>query len=418
MSATTVPAKELAIVRDLAKHVRELAFSDINQERKRLWTRHNDLQSERPMVLAEMSGVMDELGREPELQCRCEHDLARSLESELRAAAYRFEKVKDDGVIPEYLTVNWRVNLGNYGIKIPRHRGDNDGKLGSYVWEAPLKELPADLEKLTPRKPTVDREGTLRQKQQVEAVLDGILPVQIRGAFWWTQGLTWSAINLIGLEQLMLYMFDQPEGLHALMKFLMDDHIAVAEWAEKEGLLSLNNEADYIGSGGIGYTNDLPQPDYDPNGPVRLKDLWGLSESQETVGVGPDQFEEFIFTYQQPLAERFGLCYYGCCEPVHTRWHVIERLANLRKVSISPWCDEEKMAAALGNRYGYCRKPNPAGISTPAWDEQAIRKDLRRTLEVAGNCNLEFAMKDVHTLADEPSRLGRWVELARQEIEK
>ena len=58
------------------------------------------------------------------------------------------------------------------------------------------------------------------------------------------------------------------------------------------------------------------------------------------------------------------------------------------------------------------------GISTGVWDEAAIRRDERATLQAAHGCNLEFAMKDVHTLANQPWRLGRWVAIAREECEK
>jgi hypothetical protein len=129
-------------------------------------------------------------------------------------------------------------------------------------------------------------------------------------------------------------------------------------------------------------------------------------------------FEEFIFPYQQSVIERYGLCYYGCCEPVHTRWHVLKRLENLRSVSISPWCDQAAMAEELGRDYVFSRKPNPTLISTERFDEDAIRKDVRETLQVARNCNCEIIMKDVHTLRGEASRAARWVELARQEAEE
>ncbi len=76
------------------------------------------------------------------------------------------------------------------------------------------------------------------------------------------------------------------------------------------------------------------------------------------------------------------------------------------------------MAEALGSNYVYSRKPNPTLISTEHFDEDAIREDLRRTLTVAKNCNVEIVMKDVHTLAGEPERMARWVELARESIDE
>jgi hypothetical protein len=149
--------------------------------------------------------------------------------------------------------------------------------------------------------------------------------------------------------------------------------------------------------------------------PARIQDLWGLSESQETVGVSPAMFEEFIFPYQEPVITRFGLSYYGCCEPVHTRIKTIKRLKNLRRVSVSPWCDQAVLVDELGAEFIHCRKPKPTLISTDRFDEEAIREDIRATLRIAGGCPLELVMKDVHTLCDQPWRLGRWVTLAREE---
>jgi hypothetical protein len=143
-----------------------------------------------------------------------------------------------------------------------------------------------------------------------------------------------------------------------------------------------------------------------------------LLESQETVGVGPDPFEEFIFPYQLSVAERFGKCYYGCCEPVHQRLHVLKRFPNLARVSVSPWADEEFMARELGRDIVYSRKPNPTLISTERFDEDAIRADLRHTLDVTRGCRVEIIMKDVHTLRNEPERLPRWVAIAREVIDE
>jgi hypothetical protein len=47
------------------------------------------------------------------------------------------------------------------------------------------------------------------------------------------------------------------------------------------------------------------------------------------------------------------------------------------------------------------------------FDEDAIRNDIQTTMMIAGDCTIEFAMKDVHTLNGEPERLGRWVALTR-----
>jgi hypothetical protein len=74
--------------------------------------------------------------------------------------------------------------------------------------------------------------------------------------------------------------------------------------------------------------------------------------------------------------------------------------------------------AEFGGRYVYSRKPNPTLISTERFDEAAIREDVRRTLTAARGCRIEIVMKDVHTLNNEPARLPRWVQLAREVIEE
>lgn len=409
-----LPAHDVQILRELARRKAEIAQDPVNEERRRAWYALDAGQAARPMVLAEIGGIQDERRPVAAAAMRCESDAARRLEWGLRNEIYQFEELRDDHVVEPWVQCNWQVRTTGYGVEIVKHKGSNDAGHGSWKVEPPLKNLPEDLEKLTPRTFAVDREATAQARADLAELFDGILPVRLRGSYWWTLGLTGRAIDLIGLEEMMLAMFDAPEGLHGLMTFLRDDALHYAEWLEAEGLLQLNNENDYIGSGSMGYTQRLPQAGR--NGRVRLKDQWLLLESQETVGVGPEQFAEFIFPYQKSLADRFGLVYYGCCEPVHNRWHVLTELDNLSRVSVSPWCDEPFMAAACGEEVVYSRKPNPTLVSTDCFDEAAIRADLRHTLETAGPCRLEIVMKDVHTLKEEPDRLARWVALARDEI--
>ncbi|MFP3897231.1 MAG: hypothetical protein ACLFV5_10420 [Anaerolineales bacterium] len=413
-----LPQHDIDVLRELAEIKADIAETPKNRERREAWYRLDAGDGDRVMVLAEHGGVRDQRSPVPRDTLVCEREWARDLEYELREAIYRFQELQDDHVVEPVMNVNWHVTEGDYGVAPVMHQGGDETHMGSYVWDAPIRDLDEDFHRLHPRTFSVDREATLEEKARLEALFDGLLTVRIRGSFYWTMGLTWSAIDLIGLEQLMLAMYDNPAGLHRMMAFLRDDHLAFADWLESEGLYSLNNENDYIGSGSMGYTRSLPQEDWTEGMSVRTQDLWVLSESQETVGVGPEQFEEFVFPYQLDIVERFGKTYYGCCEPVNNRFHIIERIPNLARVSVSPWADQGFMADALGRDIVFSRKPNPALISTAHFDEEAIRSDIRQTLEVAGHCRLEIIMKDVHTLNDEPQRLARWVQIAREEIGK
>lgn len=405
------------VLRRLGERKRSLADHPVNQERRRAWYALDDGGTDaRVMVLAEHGGIRDRELPQPDSLLECTDPWARGIEKGLRSELYRFDTLQDDYVIEPFINTNWQVALGNYGVAAVMHDGSDAEHMGSRVWEAPIKDLDRDFGALRPRVFRVDREATACTQAQLESVFAGILPVRRRGGFYWTMGLTWPAIELIGLEGLMMAMYDNPDGLHRLMAFLRDDHLALIRWLEAEGLYSLNNENDYIGSGSMGYTRALPHAPV--VGAIQARDLWGLLESQETVGVGPLQFEEFIFPYQAAVGAQFGRTYYGCCEPVHSRWHILKRLPNLARVSISPWADQAFMAAALGDQYVFSRKPNPTQISTDIFDEAAIRADLRETLAITRGCRVELLMKDVHTLHNEPQRLPRWVQLAREEAER
>ncbi len=411
-----VPA-DLTILRQLANRKMEIAVDSMNLERKRLWLELHDGNCERPMVLAEWQGVMDK-DRPYSPTLHCTEDWARGVENALRQEIWVFEELQDDHVVEPWFNVNWSVQCSDYGVQTNFQQLDGREHLTAKRWDPPIKDIHRDFDKLHPRTFSVDRERTLRWKAHLEGVMGDIVPIRIRGGFWWTMGMTYQATLLIGLENIMLDMYDDPEGLHRIMQFLKDDHIAFARWLEQENLLSLNDENDYVGSGSIGYTREFSQSAHRDGAAITAGDTQVLLESQETVLVGPKQFAEFVFPYQLEIAKQFGSVYYGCCEQLHHRWEVVSRLPNLRRVSIAPLCDQEIMAEAMGNRYTFSRKPNPTLVSTDRFDEELIRKDLRTTLDITKghNCPVEMIMKDVHTLDNEPHRLARWVELAREEI--
>jgi len=402
-------------LRRLASRKMEIAADPVNRERRAAWLHHDEAPGGRPMILAEWGSIGDQRRPFGEDRLVCAGKWARGIEWNLREEISRFEELGDDHVVEPWFGCHWCTKVSDYGVQPVTHTTTNDGHLAARNWDPPIRDLDRDLGLLKPRTFAVDREATRAAQERLEAAIGDICPVQLRGNHYWTMGMTIEAITLIGLEGLMLAMYDNPAGLHRLMSFLRDDHLAYNAWLQAEGLLSLNNANDYIGSGSEGHTRRLPQPGWQAGQPVRLCDRWVLLESQETVGVGPELFETFVFPYQRDLSLRFGRVYYGCCEPVHTRWQVLKKLPNLARVSVSPWADEAVMAAACATHIVYSRKPNPTQISTAIFDEAAIRADLRRTLDVARGCRIELIMKDVHTLHEEPQRLARWVAIAREE---
>ncbi len=116
------------------------------------------------------------------------------------------------------------------------------------------------------------------------------------------------------------------------------------------------------------------------------------------------------------IAALFGLVYYSCCEPAHEIWKpCLSSFFNLRKVSISPWCNEEIMGKALRESKSiYSRKPSPVFLGVEGtFDESAYSAHIRKTLKAAAGCPLELIHRDIYTMSGDRQKVGRAVKLIR-----
>ena len=407
----TIPGNDRQVLRRLAGRVGELAGRDIENHKKQLWTDHNDLEgNNRPLIFCDPENGWKEIITEGHLECQSQ--LSRQWEFILRKEVFWGESMCDDRVIQGHFDMRDVFTCSAWGLSEVYSGGENGG---AKRWDSPITDID-DLSGLKFQTITVDPGATARDRELADSIFGDLLPIRRRNTWYWTLGLTQVLIKLRGLENMMLDMYDNPQGLHNLLAFLRDGTLDTIDFIERENLYTLNNEGDYVGSGGFGWTSQLPGSDFD--GRVRASDLWCLSESQETVGVSPEMFGEFVFPYQLPIVERFGLICYGCCEPIDSRWHIIKQIPNLRRVSVSPWCDRAKMAEYLGGDYVYSLKPHPGLLAGASFDPDAVRADIRDALTKTAGCRLEIIMKDNNTIRNDPARVIKWVQIARQEIDK
>lgn len=407
--ALTLTPHDRTILRRLAAATAELAARPLEQQKRDLWRRHNALEPTRPVIFCDPENGWHEIF--PDAALACTGELARLWEYRLRKEVFWGQEMGDDRVIEPFFDIAHIFTTSGWGFAIEKIGGEHGG---SYVWDAPVKTR-ADLERLHYPQIDVDAAATATLLALAQDTFDGLLAVRLRTAWWWTLGMTWTLVGLRGLNRLMYDLVDEPDLVHDLMAVLRDGTLAVLDSLEARDLLSLNTDGTYVGSGGFGWTDQLPQPDY--AGRTRTCDMWGFAESQETVGISPAMFEEFIFPYQLPLLARFGLNCYGCCEPLDRRWHVVQRFPRLRRVSVSPWADRPYMAEMLGDRYILSMKPHPADLAMAGFDEEHVRAVVRRDLRVTRDCRVEMIMKDNHTIGNDPRRVVRWVQIAREEAE-
>ena len=403
--------RDKEVLRGLAGKVKELSLDPAQEEKRKLWYLQNSLGSTRPLVFADPENGWNEIITEQKIKCR--GSLARRWETVLQKELFWGSEIKDDKPVESFFDIGYTFNEGSWGVPDVFHGGE---KGGSYAWEASVKEI-KDLQNIRFPQIEVDYKTTQDTFELAKEIFSDLLDVRLKGVWWWGVIRTWDLARLVGLEQMMIYMYDNPGLIHRVMEFLRDGNLARLDFLYKNKLLSLNNDGTYIGSGGLGYTTQLPKSGFDSN-MVRTDDMWGFSESQETVSISPQMFEDFIFQYQVPVLERFGLNYYGCCEPLEKKWDIIKNIPNLRRVSVSSWADPKKMAEFLQDKYIYCFKPSPTGLSVPDMDEASERKKIRNILEITRGCVLNILMHDNHTLGNNPGNIINWVKIVRQEIDK
>lgn len=406
----TVSKTDRDVLHRLATRVADMASKPEQDEKRLLWYRHNALEATRPLVFCDPEMGWHDIITDDQLECVGE--LARQWEWRLRTEVFWGEEMGDDRPVEAVFDVEYAFTETDWGLSDTVIGGENRG---AYIWKSPLATYD-DLDKLRVPRIDIDWNTTKSALELASEVMGDILDVRLNMRWFLGVGLTQTASRLRGLEQIMMDMYDEPEGFHRLMSFLRDGTMQRLDYLERNNLLSLNNDCTYVSSGGFGYSHELPQSDYDGQH-VRLRDTWGYAESQETCSVSPGMFEEFVFAYQKPILERFGLTCYGCCEALERRMSILKGLQNLRRVSVSPWADREVMAEALGNGYIYSLKPHPADLTVIDMDVDRIRKELRNTLNITRECRVEIIMKDLMTLRDNPSNVVTWCRIAREEIE-
>lgn len=410
--------EERDYLRSLARKQAEYAAEPIMLKRKKIWYNHNSLNGERPLIVMEMDSFEHEMFP----RFRCTSPLAIETEKSLLRHIINYEMIGDDKVVPDYYSMDWEITIDEFGLDLNREYAENyEGESLGYRDEHPIKTIQNDISKLKPAVFQVDRNYTRKKLEILQDMIGDILPIQVEN-----QHLRWhftpseKVVRLMGLQQMMYSLFDEPDQMHKLYSFINENILAFAKWMENEGLLTLNNANHFIGSGSYGFTNELPQ-DNKQNQKIERKDLWGNLNSQETVGISAKMYREFIFPYYYELAEQFGLVYYGCCEPVHSIWNCcISQLPNLRKVSISAWSDEKFMGEALSNSSViYSRKPSPNFIGVgKILDSEAFSQHILKTLQAAKDCHLEFIFRDIYTLSGDLSKPGKAVNIVRQLIDE
>ena len=405
--------KDRERLRYLASHQLEIANSPKNLGRVELWKRHNMYKGERPPIHIEV-GTFAHEAITPFLQC--EDPVARDIEYKLIHNFIGLEQFDDDRVVPPYFQQTYDIYFTLFGHHIKQTvMKKADGTELGHHFEHIIDDLYDDFHLIeSPSVFGVNKESTMKKNELYNDIFGDILPVKLVSDGLYSTP-TQHVVHMMGMENMLYAMYDYPDEFKKMMDRIADDYIAYFKKLESENVLHQNHAFEWVCQGSMAFYDEEKKLRQ-----IKTTDLWGFMDSQETVGISPEMFREFIFPCYKKIASVFGRLSYGCCEPVNTFWDDIKTLPNLKKVSISPWCDEDFMAEQLrGSGIIYHRKPSPTylGVGTNL-DEDAFRKHIEKTVKTAKGCKLEICQRDVYTVNNDMNKVRRYVEIIRETIDK
>ncbi|MBS5521819.1 MAG: hypothetical protein KHX56_06045 [Clostridiales bacterium] len=411
-----ISKKDRNRLRELARRQMENAMKESNQKKIKLWYKHNDLQGERPMLHLELWTFAQEII--PPLQT-CTDPWARAIEYQLYLNFLNQELFDDDKVTLPTYDISYDTWFCLFDIPVLQTFGtDGAGHqtLGQH-FEPVIQDLEDDYFKLKESTFGANMEAAIRQKERLEEIFGDLLPVRLKMDALYSVP-TQMLVHIMSMETMMYSLYDHPSLFKEMMERIAKDTLKYFDYLEEHHYILPTISGENLGQGTWCFNHTLPKGR--PGQALKTTDVWGFMDAQETVGLSPDMFKEFIFPCYQKISERYGLLSYGCCEPVDPVWDsCISKLKNLRKVSISPWCNEEFMSERLkGLPVIYHRKPSPnfLGVGN-ILDEEGVRAHIRKSLKLARGCSMEITQRDVYTINHDLAKARRYVDIIKEEIE-
>jgi hypothetical protein len=400
---------DLNILRELVAQTAEIAALPVQEEKRRLWRALNALKPERPMVMIDQI-CWNEMNVNDELTLQCEDPECRRYEEGLRRTLYQWRHFPVDMVVEPFLRVPLAVTNTGFGVGVEQDIavGDPTNSVVGHRFVNQF-ETDEDLEKITIPQVSHDPAETERRLALAHEFCDGLLEVRPWGVdpylSFWDPISTWMSV-----EGALWALVDRPEYMHRLVGKVTEGYLSLLDQLEAQGLLS--GPQSIIHCTGA-WVDELPAPGYDPARP-RCRDMWVFGLAQMFSTVSPQMFKEFEVDYAARVFARFGLVYYGCCDPLDRKMAEVRLLPNVRKISMSPWTDQELGASEIGTAYVFSRKPSPALLAWDDFNTAEVREDLQTTKDICDRhgCPLEFILKDISTVRYDPRRLTEWGNLA------
>ncbi len=405
------------VLRRLAAEIAEIAALPVHREKARLWRKLNDLESERPMVWINEI-CWHEMDVDGELTLVTGHPWAREQERDLRRTIYQWRHLPGDMIVNDYLECPLALHSSDFGIieDVDVAVTDAASDIYSRRFKIQIRDY-ADLDKIRMPVVTHNEKATDFRYAAMCDTYAGIMPVRKVGQshIWYSP---WDyLIRWWGVEEAMIDLVERPDLVHAAVDRMVDAWSTELDQFVALNAMALDCQNCRVGSGGYGYVSNLPGAEFDPQR-IAPHNMWGCSNAQIFSNVSPEMHWDFAVRHDLRWLSRWGLTYYGCCEPLDVKIDILRRIPNLRKISASPWCNIPRLLNKVGTDYVLSRKPNPAVLAWDDWHPEQAREDMRTFLEAARGCHVELIMKDISTVRYQPQRLWEWASIAMEVAEE
>jgi hypothetical protein len=407
---------EKNVLRGLVGEIVRIAALPVHREKAELWRRLNDLESARPMVwINEIP--WHEMNVGDELTLQTQHPWARDWETTLRQTLYQWRHLPADMIVSDFIECPLAIESTDFGIieDVDVARTDAANPIVSRHFNIQIRQ-PEDLDKIKLPRITHNRAATEFRFAAMSEVCQGLMPVKRVGQthIWYTP---WDyLIRWYGVTEAMLDLHDRPDFVDACVQRLALAWMTELDQFAAQNLLSPDCNNTRIGSGGYGYTTSLTTTD--PATHVLPNQMWGCSNAQIFSEVSPEMHWEHALRHDLPWLSRWGLNYYGCCEPLDFKMDVLRRIPNLRKISMNYRIKPNRAVQNVQDKYVFSYKPNPAFFAEDNFRLHEMRAELRAVLERARGCHVELIMKDISTVRYQPQRLWQWAVMAMELAEE
>ena len=402
-------AEDKKILRKLAYDYLKIANNDKNAENIRLHTAVNDLKQIRPVVLIDEL-PWSEMNINNQLTLQCSDPYLQEIEWFLRSNLYKNKYFPADMVVSPFIPVNKVIYSSGIGISVDEEMlpTDKDNNIVSHKYKDIL-QTEEDLENLHSPVITYDREESLKRYNMVGEILGDILPVKLTGIGSFHVGPWDDIARYRGVTNLLMDLADRPEFMHQIVQKLTGFELSKLEQYEALDLFEATPASLHCTPV---CTSDLPGESFDGIKLTR-KNIWGRGFAQIFASVSKAMHDEFDIAYMIKTVGQCGLVYYGCCEPLDKKIDIVEKIPNLRKISVTPWANTQVAAEAIGTKYVLSSKPNPATVAVPVLDKENLKKEIGNILDACrkNNCSCDIVLKDISSCCKHPENIFQWEEI-------